>query len=96
MGPAKRETGTTRLDQPRPTVEPGVIAGDRSGNPIAAARLPGANDGKVTVASTRLDGRTDHIVLPERIAFDQVHLKKGDAQHNQRLTCLGLPQSESD
>ena len=27
----------------------------------------------------------------ELIAFDQVHLIKGDTQHNQRLTCLGLP-----
>ena len=29
--------------------------------------------------------------LLERIAFDQVHLIKGDTQHNQRLICLGLP-----
>jgi 2-polyprenyl-3-methyl-5-hydroxy-6-metoxy-1,4-benzoquinol methylase len=27
--------------------------------------------------------------LLERIAFDQVHLIKGDTQHDQRLACLG-------
>ena len=32
----------------------------------------------------------------ERIALERVHLFKGDTQHNQRLACLGSPQSESD
>ena len=27
----------------------------------------------------------------ERIALEQVHLFKGDTQHNQRLACLGSP-----
>ena len=43
----------------------GVLAGDRPLNPLAAALLlPGPNDGKVTVASTRLASMADHRVIP--------------------------------
>lgn len=41
----------------------GVIAGDRSLNPFLSCLLPGANDGKVTVASTRVDGMQDFLVV---------------------------------
>ncbi|HVS53923.1 MAG TPA: alpha/beta fold hydrolase [Opitutaceae bacterium] len=41
----------------------GVIAGDRALNPLFIPWLPGANDGKVTVASTHLAGEADHLVV---------------------------------
>ncbi|MET0906605.1 MAG: alpha/beta fold hydrolase, partial [Tardiphaga sp.] len=42
----------------------GIIAGNRSLDPITSRFiLPGANDGRVTVARTRLDGMADHLVI---------------------------------
>jgi len=66
-----RRLGTRATDLPR-TLGPwpaaaadlGVIAGDRPLNPLSSAWLPGADDGKVSVAATHLAGERDHLVLP--------------------------------
>jgi hypothetical protein len=69
-GVSGRRLGTQPTDLPRslgpwPAGAPalGIIAGDRSLNPLFSAWLPGPNDGKVSVASTRLAGMSDIIVL---------------------------------
>lgn len=70
LGPASRYLRTTRPDTAQARLgavdfDLGIIAGDKPLDPILPRLLiPGANDGKVSVAATRVDGMRDHIVLP--------------------------------
>lgn len=66
-GPAGSELGTAPEATPNrigpPNVSIGIIAGNRSINWINSLLIPGRDDGKVSVARTKLTGMADHIVL---------------------------------
>lgn len=68
FGPAGQQLGTRRDDAinallPPPDYPVGIVAGNRSIDPLAGAMLPKPHDGRVSVANTKLEGMADHVVV---------------------------------
>jgi len=72
-GQAGMQLGTSESDIPRSLgpveFELGVIAGTHSINLILSTFLPNPDDGKVSVASTKVEGMRDFIALPTTHPF---------------------------
>ncbi|HAR96825.1 MAG TPA: alpha/beta hydrolase [Deltaproteobacteria bacterium] len=66
-GPAGSELGTHSHSLPRRLgpvgFELGIIAGDRSINWINSMMIPGPDDGKVSLESTKVEGMKEHVVI---------------------------------
>ena len=76
-GPAGRELGTGIESAPNrlgaATFPVGIIAGNRSINWINSLMIPGPDDGKVSVESTKLAGMGDHIEIAATHPFIMRH-----------------------
>ncbi|CCM79246.1 Acetyltransferases and hydrolases with the alpha/beta hydrolase fold-like protein (modular protein) [Rhizobium mesoamericanum STM3625] len=98
-GPAGLELGTDAAAAPKVLPKPdypvGIIAGDISLNPVFDSIIEGPNDGKVSVASTKLEGADDHLVLHATHTFMMFNpivvveivnfLERGTFDHNLTL-----------
>ena len=73
VGPAGLQLGTDRKSKPNTlgavNFEMGVIAGTRSIDPIGSLLIGQPNDGKVSVASAKVEGMTDFVAVARSHTF---------------------------
>ena len=73
LGPSRGQLGTRPSDLPAqlapPRYELGIIAGNRSLNPVFSLIIPGEDDGMVSVERTKAAGMKDFLVVPHSHTF---------------------------
>ena len=87
--PAGEQLGTSAKSLPKslgPALfQVGIIAGNRSINPLLSTLIEGENDGRFSVENAKLDGMSDFLVLPvshplimlnKRVSEETVHFLK--------------------
>ena len=60
---AHRRDDALKALLPAPDYPVGIVAGNRSIDPLAGAMLPRPHDGRVSVKNTEIDGMADHVVI---------------------------------
>jgi pimeloyl-ACP methyl ester carboxylesterase len=103
FGPAGQQlttaaTGMIPALRTAPAYPVGIIAGNRTVDPLSSALLPQPNDGRVSVRSAMLEGMADHIVLatshpwlvrhPAAIAQTVAFLREGKFTAGTTVTAL--------
>lgn len=67
-GPAGKQLGTDMNSIPmqlgKVAFETGIIAGDKSVNPLLSLLIPGKNDGKVALERAKINGMKDYLSVP--------------------------------
>ena len=63
------ETYGLALSLPAVTFDLGIIVGSQTLNPAYSTLIYGANDRKISVAATKVEGMRDHIILPVTHTF---------------------------
>lgn len=101
-GPAGYQLGTGDESVPlqlgAANFEVGIITGKNTTNPLFSILIPGDDDGKVSVASARLEGMKDFLVVPEAHSFimrDEEVIEQSahflEHGHFERADTTGLP-----
>lgn len=87
-GDAGMQLGTGALSVPnqlgKANFDVGIIAGTQSINLLLSSLIPDADDGKVSVESTKIEGMNDHIEMPTTHVF----MMRNDAVINQVISYL--------
>ncbi len=109
LGPSSEQLGTDPESLPNQLgpvdFELGIIAGNRTLNPLFSRMIPGADDGKVAVERTRVEGMSDFLVVPyshtyvmmrEDVIYQVAHfLEHGEFDRDSARAAYGEPVSES-
>lgn len=77
LGPSAGQLGTGPESLPNQLgpvdFELGIIAGNKTLNPVFSRMIPGADDGKVSVERTKVEGMTDFLVVPHSHTYIMWH-----------------------